>query len=50
MTQSSHFEAVIFKEFFLFINFMFVTRKWDNKSAPIQFVTRSEICYFLASS
>ena len=42
-----HFETVIFKEFFSFINFKFVTTKWQNKSAPIEVVTRSEIFFSL---
>ena len=36
-----HFEIVIFKEFFSFINFTFV---------PNELVTQSEIKYFLTSS
>ena len=35
---------------FSFFNVMFVTRKWQNKNAPIKLVTRSEISYFLTSS
>ena len=41
---------VIFKLFFSLINFTFVTRKWDNKSAPIELVTWGEIFYFLTST
>ena len=43
-------QTVIFKEFFSFINFTVVTRKWENKSASIELVTRSEIFHFLTSS
>ena len=41
-----HFETAIIKKFFSFINFTFGTRKLENKSAPIELVTRSEIFYF----
>ena len=34
-----HFETAIIKEFFSFINFTFVTRKREIKSAPIELVT-----------
>ena len=40
----------LLKEFFSFISVTFVTRKWENKSASIELVTRSEIFYFLTSS
>ena len=45
-----HFETVIFKEFFSFVNFTFKTRKWENKNAPIELVTQSEVFYFLTLS
>ena len=42
-----YFETAIIKEFFSFIDFTFVTRKWENKKAPIDLLTRSEIfCFF----
>ena len=44
-----HFETVIVKEFLLFINFPFVTRKLENKSAPIELVSRNEFFYFWTS-
>ena len=50
MTQSMSFETAKNKEFFSFINFTFVTRKSENKRAPIKLVTRSEIFYFLTLS
>ena len=34
-----HFEIVTFKDFFSFINFLFVTRKRKNKSLTIELVT-----------
>ena len=34
-----HFETVIFKDFFSFINFLFVTRKRKNKGLTIELVT-----------
>ena len=43
-------QTVIFKEFFLFVDFIFVTRIWENKSAPIELVTGSGIFYFLTST
>ena len=45
-----HSETAIIKEIFSFINFKFVTRKWQNKSAPIELVTRSKFIYFSTSS
>ena len=45
-----HFETTVIKEFFSFINFTFVTRKWENKIAPIELVTRNEFFYFLTLS
>ena len=45
-----HFETELNKEFFSFINFSFVTRKWESKSVTIELVTQSEIFYFLTSS
>ena len=50
MTHPCHFETVILKELFSFINLTFVTRKSENKSAPIELVIRSEIFYFLTLS
>ena len=41
-----HFESAILKEFFTFINFMFVTWKWENKNAPTKSVTQNEINVF----
>ena len=46
ITHPCHFETVIFKKVFPFINFTFVTRKWENKSAPTELITRSKIFYF----
>ena len=43
-------ETVKLKELFSFNNFKHVTRKWENKSAPIKLVIRSETFYFLTSS
>ena len=40
--RPSHFETVIFKGFFSFINCTFVTRTWENKSSPIALVTRKQ--------
>ena len=40
MTQSMHFETVVFKELFSFINFTFLTRKWENKNTHIELVTQ----------
>ena len=51
-------------DLFSFMNFTFVTREWENKSAPIELVTRKrknksltievvtqcEVKYFLTSS
>ena len=35
-------QTVLFKEFFSFNNFTFVTRKWENKNAPIELVTQRQ--------
>ena len=45
-----HFEIAIIMDFFLLISVTFVTRKWENKSAPIKLVTLSEIFNFLTLS
>ena len=39
-------QTVTFKEFFSFINFTFLTQKWENESFTIELVTRSEIFIF----
>ena len=43
-------QTVTVKDSISFINFMFVTRKRQNKSLNIELVIRSEIFYFLTSS
>ena len=43
-------QIVKFKDFFSFFKFTFVTRKWEDKNATIELVTRNEIKYFLTSS
>ena len=40
----------IIKNFFSFINFTFIIRKWKNKCPPIELVARTEISYFSTSS
>ena len=42
----SQFETPVFKDFFSFINFTFVTQKWENENALIELVTRDEIVIF----
>ena len=39
-------QTVIFMELFPFINFTFVTRKWENTNATNKLATQSEIFYF----
>ena len=40
-------QRATFKDSFSFINFMFVTRKWENKILTIALETQSEFFYFL---
>ena len=40
------FERYYLWEIFSFINFMFVTRKWKNKSSPDKLVTWSKFYFF----